>query len=392
MGRRKRDLSHAERLDLVAPEEQCPWCGRKLWIVQRRERYVQRLDKLLYVVPHDKKCPSPTCPGPSLLYRSAEEGWLALKDHEFGLDVVIFTGEQYHREHLSIPKIHRRLRDEHRMAICERSVGNQIEAYEALCECVAGDTQRLQARLQKQGAIMLSVDGVQYDDRSPVLYVQRDVLCGEVLYAERRPTRAKDDLVPMLRRTAELARQIGVPIVGVASDKERSLVPAIAEVFPGIPHQFCQTHYLGNVAKLLEPDTQRLQQKAREVVLALREVQRDIQRQVPAAEGNGTPREPAAVQTPPEAAVAAALARAGTTVGQVSGRPIVDPAGLKRFESLENVRAAVEQAAKKSGATRRLAMARETSSDLLVAGRPSASGQPSQATCGHRSSHRSPSG
>jgi len=339
-------------VDLVASNDQCPVCGAGVWIRQWRDRYVQTLDKMLYVVSRDKKCSSVSCPRPGLRYRPVEEGRLALKDHEFGLDVVIFCGEQYHREHLSIPKIHRRLVQERHMPICERSVGNQIDAYEALCECVAGDTDRLQARLQKQGVILLSVDGVHYDDRSPVLYVQRDVLSGEVLYAERRLARAKDDLVPMLKRTVELAQRIQVPILGVVSDKERSLVPAIAQVFPGIPHQFCQTHYLGNVAKPLEPDHQQLQEKARDVVLALRDVQRQIEREVPMAEASEPALGPEAAQTAKEAAVAAALARAGTTVGQVSGRPIVDPAGLKRFEGLEAVRAAAEQAAQKKGAPR----------------------------------------
>lgn len=237
------------------------------------------------------------------------------------------------------------------MPICERSIGNLIDDYEALCECVAGDKDRLRARLRQQGAILLSVDGVHFDDRSAVLYVQRDVLSGEVLYSERRLARAKDDLVPMLKRTADLAHEIQIPILGVVSDKERSLVPAIAVALPGVPHEFCRTHYLGNVAKPLEPDDQVLQQEAREVVLALRDVQRRIERQAVVSAGAAAPGSEAA-PTAPETAVAAALARAGTTVGQVSGRPIVDPAGLKRFERLEEVRAATQKAAQKKGPRR----------------------------------------
>jgi hypothetical protein len=242
MRRGSRDRSHAERLDLVAPYERCPSCNTGLWITQWRERHVQTLDKMLYLVLKDKKCPSPTCPRPTLRYRPAEEGRLVLKDHEFGLDVVVFAGEQYHREHLSIPKVYKLLRDERRIPICERSIGNLIGDYEALCACVAADTDRLRARLKQQGAIVLSVDGVHYDDRSAVLYVQRDVLSGEVLYAERRLARAAKDLLPMLQRTADLAKQIEVPILGVVSDKERSLVPAIAQVFRGVPREFCQQH------------------------------------------------------------------------------------------------------------------------------------------------------
>lgn len=422
MRTRARDHSVAQPLILVAANERCLFCGARLKICEWRQRYVQTLPRLIDLTAKCKKCPAAGCPHPEVRYRPSEEGRLVLKGHEFGLDVVVFAGEHYHREHVSIPKIHKLLLEERRVPICESSIGNLIGDYEALCECVAADTDRLRARLKQQGAIVLSIDGVHYDDRSPVLYVQREVLSGEVLYAERRLARAAKDLVPMLQHTVDLARQIGVPILGVVSDKERSLLPAIAEVFRGVPHQFCQQHFLGNLARPLDADTERLEEGAREAVLALRDVQRHIERQFPAsvsddAERAGEPapagrtaREPANKPTSPsastpeatatkpplhtrasgrkpdpapeaptlngsdaplpaasvaalmttaieaparhakrEAEVATALARAGATVGKVSGRPSVDPAGLKRFERLQAVRAAAEKASKRRG-------------------------------------------
>jgi hypothetical protein len=50
-----------------------------------------------------------------------------------------------------------------------------------------------------------------------------------------------------------------------------------------------------------------------------------------------------------DAKIAGALALAGTTVGAVSGRATLDPSGLKRFERLQEVRMAAEEAAKKRG-------------------------------------------
>lgn len=415
-----RDRSHAREVKFVASEEDCPFCKSALWIVETRVRHVQMLDELVRLELKGKKCSSPSCEHAMLRYRPPEEGRLVLKAHEFGLDVAILAGEQHLRENVSIPRIHKLLRQERGVPICERSVGNLIDDYVALCECVAGDTDRLRTRLKGQGAIVLSVDGVQYDDRSPVLYVQREVLSGEVLYAERRLARAADDLVPMLERTRDLARDIGVPIIGIVSDKERSLVPAIARVFPGVPHEYCQQHYLGNLAKPLKEDNQRLEEASRDVVTALRDVRRTVERRSaagrpsdPARPPEGS-REPApslavgpassspdlvtdssseapttglpdrdpqsgppplatplpalfdpatrgdsaptsAGSTPPvpaasdDAAVADALALAGTTVGAVSGRATLDPPGLKRFQRLQEVRTAAEQAAKKRG-------------------------------------------
>jgi len=368
-----RDHTQAEKHVLVAPQDSCASCGGVLWIGQWRDRYVQTLDKDLYLIMKDKRCSSSSCAHAHLRYRSPLEGRLVLKDHEFGLDVVILAGEKHLRENLSIPRIYKLLRDQYRVPICERSVGNLIDDYVALCECVAGDTDRLRTRLAEQGGIVLSIDGVQYDDRSPVLYVQRDVLSREVLYAERRLARAADDLVPMLERSRDLARDLGIPILGIVSDKERSLVPAIAKVFPDTPRQFCHTHYLKNVAEPVEEEARTLEEAVREVVTSLRDLERRLERQgsahevtaqvspAPAPVGKTTaPDAPAgpsgnAAAAMPEAEVAAALARAGTTVGKVSGRPILEPAGLKRFRRLEEVRCAAIKAARKKGGPRKAA-------------------------------------
>jgi hypothetical protein len=377
-------------------------------IYETQERYVQTLTSLLHVISKGKRCGSADCGHGSLRYRSPEVGRLVLKAHEFGRDIVLWTGHQHLQEKLSMARIHRRLAEDFRVPICERSVGNLVNDYLALCQCVAGDTGRVRERLKRQGAMVLCVDGVHFDEDSPVLYVQREAISGEVLYAERRLAQGKDDLVPMLRKSAELAAEIGVPIMGIASDKERSLVPAIAEVFPGVPHQFCQTHFLKNVVEPLKEDDQELSRAAKETVLALRKVRRTIERRFPTAAaggGKGAAKPAAAVgvgdrtaETKPagavgvgdaaeaklatvardrdgatkaksveevggiaqrasapdstalaEARTAAALARAGTTAGTVSGRPITDPVGLKRVQRLQQVRAAVEKAARKRG-------------------------------------------
>ena len=41
---------------------------------------------------------------------------------------------------------------------------------------------------------------------------------------------------------------LGWPVTAVVSDKQRGLVPAVAEVFSDAKHAFCQIHYLNNAA------------------------------------------------------------------------------------------------------------------------------------------------
>ena len=173
MRNRPRLHDGAEFLRLVAPQERCPFCDTRLTICETQERYVQTLTKLIHLVGKGKKCDEPACGHGALRYRSPEVGRLVLKAHEFGRDVVIWCGDQHIREKVSIPRIHKRLVGEFHMPISERSIGNLVGDYLALCECVAGDTGRLRERLQRQGGIVLCVDGVHFDESSPVLYVQR---------------------------------------------------------------------------------------------------------------------------------------------------------------------------------------------------------------------------
>jgi len=152
----------------------------------------------------------------------------------------------------------------------------------------------------------------------------------------------------MLRRTAELAQALKIPILAVVSDKETSLVPAIAEVFPEIPHQFCQTHFLKNVATGYKEDDQELARASKETVLALRDVQRTIERRVGANRADKKDEEKDTTKEPSlaVATAVAAWARAGTIAGMASGRAITDPPGLKRFQKLQQVREAMEEAVK----------------------------------------------
>jgi hypothetical protein len=354
---------------LVASVTECPECEIGLGSLRSRHRFVETLDGFVHLVSKWKTCRVQGCRGAGRTYRPAGEGRIVLKSHEFGLDVLVLAGEQYLSDRMSVARIHRRLRSEYQVPICERSVGNLVDDYVALCECVAGDQERLQRHLREQGAIVLAVDGVHFDGRSPVLYVLRDVLSGEVLYAERRLARSASDLEPMFRRVRDLAASVSIPIVGVVSDKERSLVPAIGKVFPGIPHQYCQEHYLSNLARPLADDDRQLAEGVQEVVYALRKIDRALERLATDAAGAvgemepSVPAEASASAPDPthrqaeatgdaEAVVAQLLVEAGKTAGSVCGRPITDPAGLKRFRRLEMVRAAAVRAAQKKGLQR----------------------------------------
>jgi hypothetical protein len=115
-------------------------------------------------------------------------------------------------------------------------------------------------------------DGVQFEDRSPVLYLVWDAISGEPLFGERKLYRGEEDLVPLLERV----RAMNVPVIGIVTDKEKGLVPAVEHVFPGVPYQFCQTHFLKNCGKPLQDDLTALQGSVRRRADEVREIGKQL--------------------------------------------------------------------------------------------------------------------
>jgi hypothetical protein len=194
---------------------------------------------------------------------------------------------------------------------------------------VNADVASVRAKLIEQGKIVLSIDGVQFDETSPVLYVLRDSLSRRVLYAERVPNRDAAHLRPLLKKV----KDIGVPITGVISDNEKALVVAVRDELPGVKHQYCQTHFLKNLVKPMEQDLAKIGEINNHATTAIKKLERQLPR---LAQAHGS--------TPAELKMAQQLCQAARSGGKSSGDAILHPTALKRYERLGEVKAAAEEA------------------------------------------------
>ena len=192
-----------------------------------------------------RRCRDADCPRYRASLRSEQEGRFALPQHEFGLDVIATVGTLRHAEHRSVPEIHAEL-VRRGVPICVRSVGNLLDRYDELLALSLTDAARIRRLTAPAGRVILAIDGLQPDVGHEVLWVVRDVLSGEVLLAKSLLSGTRRDLAELLGRVRDALR---VPVAGVVSDGQRSLVQAIAEAFPGVPHQRCQFHYLREAAR-----------------------------------------------------------------------------------------------------------------------------------------------
>ena len=233
---------------LTPLRQTCEVCGNRLWVAYHCRRKVMTLEGLWQLRVVMYQCPTPTCSLYHVRYHPEEEGGWALPHGEFGLDVIALIGAWRFREHRSVPEMHQRLQARG-LAISEREVTHLMQRYEELVSLRITDRERIKARLQKQGHVMLAIDGLQPDVGHEVLWVVRDCLSEEILLARPLLSSTQGDLTALLTEVKQLLEPWEVPVKGVISDGEETIGSAVAFVFPDVPHQLCQFHYLKDAIK-----------------------------------------------------------------------------------------------------------------------------------------------
>ena len=331
-------LREPVRMTYTAAQEVCPRDDTKLWVVQHRARTVHRLGETIEATFRDKACPREGCSASDLRFRPAEESMLALPGSSFGLDVVTAIGAMRFRDDASFPRIHARLA-ERGVPISPMSVQNQFRNYLALCSCQAGlkDPKLLEV-LRRQGVIVPVIDGVQFGEGDPVLYLIIDAISKRPLFGKELFCRSAEDLVPFVRQL----KHIEVPILAAVSDKEKGLVPAIEEALPGTPHQLCQLHYVGNAAKPMDEDLKALGAEVRQTEHDLRAYERKLLKHKKGMEQKEE-------HLPADLGVSLELCEAARAEARRHARAPFDPPALKRHEGLERVARATAEARRKKG-------------------------------------------
>jgi hypothetical protein len=336
---------------------------------------LQTLDAKLLIVQKDRRCSgSEDCPDKSVLFRPAwEHGRLIVRGCEYGLDVIALIGERHVQDHHSFHQIHKELTEKYGLVLSARHVSNLFQLFLAMVGARTLGSQVVRARLEAQGRLVLSVDAVRFDDVSPPLYVVRELDSGEVLVAERIETADTQRLVKFLSQV----RTLDLPIAAIVSDKEKALVAAIEEAFPEVPHQFCQTHFLGNLVKPMESDLAALGSGVEKVAKKLRQFEKlvkvedispsetettekdaDTENGASCADfeddsendadsGDGAESKKSADLK--EQVLVKTLCKAARIMSKGRGDKILNPSSLKRFNDLEDLENRTRKAVERKG-------------------------------------------
>jgi hypothetical protein len=267
-------------------EHACPQCHRTLReAVAVSRRTVITLDGVIKLNHAGYRCPNVECPGHQRTYRSPQADALALPYFTFGLDIVLLVGRLRLREHQTVDEIHQELLarlEPLGVKIARREILYLFEAYCTLMRASseAKDDQEWLAQVEKNGGIIVSVDGIQPEKGNETVYLVRDALTGRVLCAEN----VTSSETAVMKALLEPVVALGVKVLGTITDAQESELLAVEELWPEAPHQVCQFHALRDASQsAFEADKQVKTAMRKHMQPKVRAVRKQLKKQIPEA-------------------------------------------------------------------------------------------------------------
>jgi len=336
------DRSKATHLFFPQKDRVCPCCGgTQQYDYKSSGRYVYGLSGLKYLEGQIVYCDNGQCPLRHKPMHPPEELACAPTKKGHGFDVIARIGQLRYSEKLARLEILMRLAKDHpALVISERHVENLYRLYG---ELVSGSTlmdPKVIAAIKAAKVMVLSLDGAKPIRNNDSVWFVRDVVSGITLAAQAMTSCTTKALVKMLKPIKEFARRHGVRVVGIVSDKEAKILAAVRSVFPKARHQYCQFHYVSNLAKpVVKQDLQMANDVRKEMRGEVGKVEKSTK------ENTG----PGKNLNPSQAVVILQLCEGIRSALQFRGKPPFDPPGLRLLEQLAGLRTLVLKMGREKG-------------------------------------------
>jgi hypothetical protein len=372
------------RIELSVEQRDCPCCGSYMHVCCHRLRHLFTLDGPVELLLRLVHCLQKECPGQGRTYSPEAETAVAMPRWALGWDVFCWLGHRRFSRHWSVPTLRAELHDQWAIELSEDALEKHLRRYQTMVAARHSDLALLGQEYRDVGRVLLAIDGLQPEKGHETLYVVRELTQKRVWFAQALLSSASAEVRPLFVQARAWAEQLQVEVGGWMSDKQDAFVQGVAAVFPGVPHRFCENHFLRGLAQpMLEADSS-AKVKLRRKVRGLRAIERQVLEQrarSPVETSQATARPAPAAEGIAVSGSSSALATAAPAVaerapiGAVGGEPAtagLSVSGLVACEAAaaERVAAGSASAALATAALR----AAEPAPTGAVGGEPTAAG------------------
>jgi hypothetical protein len=354
--------------ELDVLDRACPACGRMMHICDHRYRRLHTLDGPVQLVCKLNHCPDRRCPGHATTKGPELEVTIAPPSWAIGWDVFSWIGHRRCSRHMSIPLIRSELLDDYAIKLSDDAIAQYIRRYQAMLAARQQDPRALRRHYGSVDEIVLSIDGLQPEKGHETLYVVRELTRKRVWFAEALISATAPEVRRLIARAKEWVTSLDKTVGLWISDKQDTFVTGIAAEFPGVPHRYCDNHFLRDLAEPVSEADSHAKVQMRRKVRGLRKIEQAVLRRRDAEPCKGLAGDdPAATATvvvgptdapPPEADSTGAVvldycAAVRGIHNDDQGGPL-QPPGLRMAEALDEVRASIHRNldAKKGGSQR----------------------------------------
>jgi hypothetical protein len=309
-----------KRIDLDVEDRSCPVCPLDMHVCDHRYHHLWTLQGPTQVVNRLVRCPDPTCESRGQTFSPEAELSISMPRWCMGWDVFCWLGHRRCARHWSVPQLRAELKDTYKIQLSDDASERYLGRYQTMLAARQQDPERLLVASRDITSLVLTIDGLQPEKGHETLYVVRELMGKRVWFAEPLLSSATQEVRRLIALARQWAESLDKPVRVWMSDKQDAFGKAIAAEFEGIPHRYCQNHFLRDVAQpVLELDSH-AKVKMRSKVRGLRAIERRVledRRQTAALAPCPSHETPPADDTPPTdlPAVATPEACAGRDLG-----------------------------------------------------------------------------
>jgi hypothetical protein len=343
--------------ELDVLDRNCSVCGRMMYICDHRYRRIHTLEGPVQLVCKLNHCPDRLCPGHARTKSPELEVTIAPPSWAIGWDVFCWIGHRRCSRHMSIPHIQSELRDDYAIKLSDDAIAKYIQRYQVMLAARQQDPEVLRRLYESADEIVLSIDGLQPEKGHETLYVVRELTRKRVWFAESLISATADEVRRLIAQAKEWARSLNKTVGLWISDKQDAFLTGIAAEFPGVPHRYCDNHFLRDLAKPVSEADSHAKVQMRRKVRGLRKIEQAVLKRQGTEALTGLAEDgPEATMMvivgpgnapPPESDSAGAVvldycAAVRGILNDDQGGPL-HPPGLRMAEALEEVRASIQR-------------------------------------------------